>query len=229
MGELMTATQGKYSFLTTGPAYRFSMPDDFEALPSLSSPLENGRGGRSFDFVPTWRSNAEPEGCVLRDVLRDEADRRVELYWRLEAPAMWWLRWQLRSGLLVTHLREEDGEGMAAETVQALSIVEDAHDSVVALLPTAPLSLAVSSRPSYQERAVFVAPARDPQWHIAFQRPGFTAEGTFFALPEEDISDFVVFRAGLIDDVAVWLWGSRTERAAAESTMATIVDSFAPA
>jgi hypothetical protein len=105
----MSTTSATYSFLTTGPGYSFILPNDFDSRPTLSSPLENGRGGRSFDYVPAPRDQGNPSGSVLIDVLRDASDRAVELFWRLEEPPMWWLRWHLESGYLVSHLREEDG------------------------------------------------------------------------------------------------------------------------
>jgi hypothetical protein len=118
---------------------------------------------------------------------------------------------------------------MAGVTVQALTVVDDVANSMVAVLPEEPLSLAVSSRPGYQERAVFVAPSLGPEWQIAFQRPGFTPEGAVLVAPDEDTADRSLYRAGLIDDVAVWVWASGQDSAVAESVVTTIVDSFGPA
>jgi hypothetical protein len=49
----------------------------------------------------------------------------VELFERIELPPIWHLRWTLANGVLNAHLREEDGEALAEETVKAMSITED--------------------------------------------------------------------------------------------------------
>ncbi|MEX0753613.1 MAG: hypothetical protein WD556_00650 [Actinomycetota bacterium] len=221
MSNLRTAT---FSFLTTGPGFSFDVPEDFDLLPELSSPLLNGRGGRSFDFASTARDPGQPDNTMQIDTMRDRYGRPVELYWRLETPPLWWLRWHLTSGYLYSHLREEDGEEMAAITIESLDVVETRWGAPF-LLPSEPLEIGVSTAPTFQEQATFLSTTRGPSWSVTLQRPGFTREGSVLVAPPEYMGDRVLLRAGLGDDVEVWVWGENDHDSAAAITEG-IKDSF---
>lgn len=222
MDDLRTT---QFSFLTSGPTFSFEMVSDFASTPDLSSPLLNGRGGRSFDYTPSERDPGQPEGTVQVGTLQDRYAHDVELYWRLESPPLWWLRWQLDGGFLYSHLREEDGEAMALITVRSLDIIQTGSGPPF-LLVDEPLQFAASSRPGYQERAIFLSNMRGPQWSVIFQRPGFTPQGSVLFAPEEYMGDRVLLRAGLGNDMDVWVWGEH-DREAVAAIADDIRDSFA--
>ncbi len=200
MGNL----QANFSFLTSGPGFKLQVPEDFDTTPELSSPILNGHGGRRFDYVPASR-DVNPPNVELVRTLQDRDGRLVELYFRLEPPPLWWLRWHLTSGFIYSHLREEDGEGMADVTVKSLSIVESPEATPV-LLMDPPLGFAASAVPDYEETAVFSSPKRGPTWGITLQRPGFLKSTSIIVAPTSVTGGIVnlAAAAGFGLDVRVW-------------------------
>lgn len=171
-----------FSFLTAGPAFRLKLPDDFDLLPDLSSPLtiKNGAGRRSFDFVAHTRDRGIEEAHRVLRTLTGHEGRTVQLIERLDTPRQWYLRWILSSGSLYTHLREEDGVDRAGPIVAGLGIVENGGTPF--LLLERPLGRGVLDRPGYQELATYWSTSR--QWVVELQRPGYLAKGKVMRLPD---------------------------------------------
>lgn len=186
------AKRTSFSFLTAGPTFAFLLPSDFDGLPDLSSPLtiKQGSGARSFDFVARSRDQGVEEPHRLLGTLTGRSGHAVELYERLASPRQWYLRWILSSGVIYTHLRDEDGVERAETIVANLGIA--GNGGAPFLLPERPLGSGVSSRPGYQELAVFRSPSR-PGWAVTLQRPGFLDQGTIVRHPE---GKKAIFRAG---------------------------------
>lgn len=185
----------QFSFLASGPVFSLELPNDFSAVPYLSSPLLNGRGGRSFDFVPTEFDPGIGEAEDYVGTVTDKDGRSVEMWKRRDEPPLWWLRWILPSGVIHTHLREEDGVEFAETTASSLSIGETGSGTPV-LLPDAPLEFGGSTAPGHQELATFVRPPRGAGWSVTLQRPGFVARGKTYVAPDRGPEGQYVARAG---------------------------------
>jgi hypothetical protein len=198
----VTTQEVAFSFLTSGPGFRFDLPSDFDSLPELSSPLRNGHGSRSFDFAPAQRDFGIDEAIELLRTLSDRDGRTVSLFWRLDPPPLWWLHWSLSNGSLYSHLREEDGEQMSDTTVASLGIFESPTGGPPFLLPDPPLEFATSSAPGFQDVAFFSSAQRGQDWGIAFLRPGYVATGRILTARSTVINFVAGTRFGL--DVRVW-------------------------
>lgn len=188
----LTMTETGFSFMTSGPPFRVSVPTDFGALPQLESPLDSGTGGRTFTFSPFERARDLATAGKLLGMLDDRDGRSVELFERLARPLTWWLRWTLKTGYLMTHVREEDGLDRATLVAASLSVVDDDTLGMPFLFPEAPLRSAASAIPGYQEFASFRSTNRDI-WSVVLKRPGFIAEGEVRALPGDEL---VLLRGG---------------------------------
>jgi hypothetical protein len=191
------AVEGRFSFLTSGPTYAFDLPEDFDAVPDLSTPLSYGDlGGRSFDFVAASRDSGIQEEHKVLGSLTSPDGYEVEISERADKdPWQWYLRWRLPIGSVYTHIREEDGVAMATPTVESLRIVQDS--GLPFLLPEGSLRRAVASRPGHQELASFFAPGRE--WAIEFKRPGYVPAGTVMRMPGSG----AIFRAGASANIEV--------------------------
>jgi hypothetical protein len=204
--------QVQFSFLVGGPQLVVPMPPEFDGTPELSSPLINGVGPRSFDFVPLTRRDGAPQGYTIIQTFSDPAGRRVELYtWPYDAPPQWFLRWLVTNGSVWTHLREEDTPALAAAIVLALNVVESDETGTPFLLPNPPMRSAVSSRPGYQEFATFFSQTR-PDWRVTLQRPGYLPEGEVRVLPE-GVRDWILVRRGLSDGIEALVRGDDLQEA----------------
>jgi hypothetical protein len=212
----------KFSFLTAGPRFGLALPDDFDALPDLSSPLtiKDGSGARSFDFVARARDKGVEEPNRLLRRLTSRGGHTVELYERLEEPQQWYLRWLLASGVLYTHLRGEDGVERADGVVASLGISE--NGGAPFLLPEGPLGRGVSTRPGYQELAVFRSSRAG--WAIELQRPGFMAKGKIVQYPE---GNQAILRAGASHGIEVIVHAA-TDAEAGRRAIVGVVDSLRP-
>jgi hypothetical protein len=216
------AKEAKFSFLTAGPRFGLVLPDDFDTLPDLSSPLtiKDGSGARSFDFVARPRDRGVEEPNRLLGTLTDRDGHTVELYERLEAPLQWYLRWILSAGVVYTHLREEDGVERAEQVVASLGIAE--NGGAPFLLPERPLGRGVSTRPGYQELAVFRSSRIG--WAIELQRPGFLAKGKVVQFPE---GRQVILRAGAAHGIEVTVHAG-TDAGAGRQAILAVVESLKP-
>jgi hypothetical protein len=185
------AVEAKFSFLTAGPTLRLRLPDDFDVLPDLSSPLTIGddQGARSFDFIAYSRDKGIQEPNRVVGTLTGRDGRSVEVYERLDPPQQWYLRWILSSGALYTHLREEDGVARAESIAASLGIVE--NGGAPFLLADRPLGRGVSTNPGYQEIAIFRSLMRT--WVVELQRPGYLSRGRVMRLPNREQA---IHRAG---------------------------------
>jgi hypothetical protein len=199
------ARRAQFSFLTAGPAFEVSLPDDFQPLPELSSPLtvNNGYGHRSYDFVPAERDTGAGAMLLLR-TFSDRDGRFVELFERREAPPQWYLRWHLSNGFLYTHLREEEGPEPAERYVANLGIVE--RDGMPPyLLPDPPLGVGSSGQPGYQDIAMFTSTSR-PDWTLVLHRPGFLRRGRVMRSPE---NSKVVLRGGAASNIQATVYSGQ--------------------
>jgi hypothetical protein len=223
--ERATTREVGFAFLTAGPAYDVDLPDYFDGLPELSSPLNihGHTGARSFDFVPTNRDVGVTEEHRVLDSLTDRDGRTVEVYERVDEPPQRYLRWSLANGALYTHVREEDGLDYGEVVAKSLSIVEDPAGGTPTLLPSRPLSRGASAQPGYQELSAFLSAQRG--WNVVFSRPGFIAGGRTVRMPRGDTGDQVVLRAGGPDGIEVTVM-SGTDEAAGRALMSTVLSSL---
>ncbi|MGH9893115.1 MAG: hypothetical protein ACREA0_14225, partial [bacterium] len=119
----------------------------------------------------------------------------VEVLERVGEPYVLWLRWQLRSGSLHSHLEEEDAHLLEA-TVANLEILEAPEASTPSLAPNRPLRAAPSVRPGWHEFAFFSNRESDSPWSLSLERPGYLPDGARMQLPKEESAGGVVIRAG---------------------------------
>jgi hypothetical protein len=219
----MTSTEiaTAFSFLTSGPKFVLQLAQDFESLPDLSSPVSNGRGGRSFDFVPSERDGglSADEGTLIGTLTAGDG-RAVELYERPERPLLWWLRWPLANGAIYTHLRKEDGLSFSDVTVASVSVVEDQSGGTPFVLLDPPLGFGASTSPGFQERAIWFSSARSTPWSVTLQRPGFVPSGKRYVAS----GDFVSFQAGTAFGIDVQVTGS--ERVESQDLLDTVLASL---
>lgn len=172
------------SFLTTGPRFNCAIPAPFVPLPQMSSPIDIGEGrGRSCEFIPyVYETDPRTVKMFVQIGVDEGADgRRVEIYERNDKE-LWFLRWPLKIGALLMHVRAvDDGIGDTRRIPRSLRILEGV-DGIPAVVPDPPLRRAVSARRSYQEKVMFFAPnPTDPKIpfgpYIELRRPGSLLEG----------------------------------------------------
>lgn len=214
----------EFSFLASGPTFVVSLPEYLDSLPEMTTPLMNGHGGRSFDFIPYDRDDPPWSELMFRRMLHDEAGREVELYKRIEPPPVWILRWKLAFGVLATHLREIDGEDWADVTVSSLSIVET-DAGLPFLLPKMPLRFLSTSAPGFQEEVSFFSRVKGEGWSVTFQRPGFARPAVIEQAPLENTAGMIVLRTGLGHGVEVQVW-SGFEFDTGREVIDTILNTF---
>jgi hypothetical protein len=228
-GNQVETAFASFSFLTAGPTFRFDLPADFALIPTISTPIINGVGGRLVDFVPSerdsvWRGDWLGENSYLGELTGDDG-RKADLYRRIESPPLWWLRWTLEAGGLYTHLREEDGEGMGQLELDSLSILET-DDAAPFLILKPPLARAVSTRPGYAERATFFDSAIAPTTSVTMQRPSFVNEGVTLAMPDQQRWEPATLRVGTSLDLEIQVRAANLDAAEAliEMVMPSITD-----
>lgn len=219
-----TSVLTEFSFLASGPGFQVALPDYFDALPEMTTPLLNGHGGRSFDYIPYDRYEPPGADAEFLRVLYDPNGRPVELYRRIEPPPVWMLRWSLTRGVLATHLREKDGESHADVTVASLAIVE-APNGLPFLLPESPLRFLATSAPGYHEEVSYYSKTKGDGWSITFQRPGFAGEGVILQAPPDNTDGMVALRTGLGGGVEIWVWAGY-DLAAGQDTIGMVLRSF---
>jgi hypothetical protein len=196
-----------------------SLPEAFRAQPKLSSPLTIDRGTRprSVDFIPGDQDIGVP-GFDRIESRDGSQGREVEVYERLGLTSIWYLRWPLTEGFLYLHLREEDWPGYAGVVVDNLEIVEEIGAPPF-LLPSSPLSVAVSENVGYQEHASFGALEQD--WAVFLRRPGFLRPGQLMEYPDEK----AILRGGGAFGIEVTVMSS-TDRAAGEDLLDLVLESL---
>jgi hypothetical protein len=200
-----------FSFLGAGPEISIDLPPSFEGLPELSTPIANGVGARSFDFVPNHRDPGPPQGYELIRTLRGQDGVVAELYdWPYREPLQWFLRWPLDAGSIWTHLRAEDTIAQSDVIVRSLEIAVDGQ-GLPMVFPSLPMTLAVSARAGFQEIAAYFD-ATDPGNRITLQRPGYLSEGQSRLLPE-GFRDYVLLRCGLSYGIEAIIRADHLERA----------------
>lgn len=207
-----------FSFLTSGPTFRCELPDEFDSLPGLSSPVDNGNGGRSFSFVPAFRDDGITEPHDVTDKLMDPQGHQVDLVERLGDPQQWYLRWYLRDGSLYTHLRDTDGVAKAEETLRYVT-VDESSGSLPFLLIEPPFRSAVSGHAGYQEQARYFSAAIGNIWVLEFRRPGFLGPGTLMELPG---ASQTIVRAGTSFGLEIVAITDLSAKKAAEMLMSVV-------
>jgi hypothetical protein len=222
MATAIVATQ--FSFLASGPTFQVSIPEYLDSLPEMTTPLMNGHGGRSFDFVPYERDDPPWDELEFLRTISDPAGREVEFYKRIEPPPVWVLRWKLTNGILATHLREIDGEEWADVTVASLSIVET-EGGLPFLLPETPLRFLSTSAPGFQEEITFFSKAKGDGWSVTFQRPGFAVPSAIVQSPLENTGGMILLKTGLSYGIDVQVW-SGFEFDTARDVVRTILNTF---
>jgi hypothetical protein len=184
-----------FSFLVSGPRFELALPDDFSAVPELSSPLSSGFGGRAFNFRPSELDTGIGSDGVVVESHRDAYDRQVDVFELVDPPLTWFLQWPLTLGALYTHLRELDGLSQATVVVNALEIVEEGNPTLPILLPSPPVRSVVSSQPGYHQAATYHSPTR-LGWTVTLKRPGFARKGEILLAPGRTGGDDVLLRTG---------------------------------
>jgi hypothetical protein len=152
-----------FAFLLGGRCYSLILPDDFEALPELSSPVS----ARSFDFVRPEHDVDPPDPI---DSLEGRDGRQVEVAVLTEDPPQWSLRWELSDGALYTHVRGADGGRERAEVVASSITIRDGACGPAPEIEVHPPLEASASEPPYQENASFTSLQRK-EWTVIIERP----------------------------------------------------------
>jgi len=182
------------AFLTNGPAFRFLLPEEFDAVPELSTPIFNGVGSRSFVFTPRPHDAQLPNGGRHLRTLTSMDGRTVEVYERLAKPLVWWLRWPLSNGSLTTHLVEEDGLSRSKVVAESVSISETTSGGAPFVLVSRPLAVSASGRPGFQELVTFFSTR--PSWSVTLARPAFLSQGVVAELPRNGADSGTWLRGG---------------------------------
>lgn len=171
----MTYERVSTSFLTNGPVLDIDVATPLiKRLPLLDTPLFNGISDRSFTFIPSEDvGNDVVSDSVEVGSFADVTGRRVGYLRREGEPPLWWLRWELARGVLVTHLREEDPPVLASRTAQAIEIQEDVN-GLPYLLFSEPLAYAVRPSPEYSEVIQF-RPLGGESMGLSLSRPALGA------------------------------------------------------
>lgn len=185
-----------FTFLTSGPCMRVSLPAHFHELPEATAPIVSGIGARSFVFMPEEGSDEVVAAGNLIESLAGRDRRVVEVYERVARPLTWWLRWRLSNGAIITHLREEDGLERAADIAGAVTILEGSCGGAPMVLGDPPLKSAVSTKLGYQEENLHRS-ILSPHVEVSFRRPGFLEPGKVVRLAPEASNGHEVVRAGL--------------------------------
>lgn len=152
-----------FSFLLGGPCYGLILPDDFEDLPELSSPISD----RSFDFIRAENDDVRTEPI---DTIEGRDGREVDVAVMTEDPPQWSLRWQLADGALYTHVRGADGGRERAEVVASSITVRDGTCGAGPEVQAHPPLQPSVSEPPYQQSAAFSSPDR-PEWTVIIEGP----------------------------------------------------------
>jgi hypothetical protein len=217
----MTTESMSFSFLTSGPVFTCEVPAGLPTVPDLSSPVLSGVGGREFAYTPNPAAQELSQGMArdgeLLKILTDRDGRLVELFKRFDPPTVWWLRWELSTGVIATHLRAIDGIERADIVVNSLSITEDGPTPYLLLYP--PLKRFVSLFPGYQESASVWKP--DGELAIRFVRPAFLRPGKMMFA---STADGFYLRAGRDEGMEVQV-SARVESHGRE-TLALLMDTL---
>jgi hypothetical protein len=152
-----------FAFLLGGRCYSLILPDDFEAVPELSSPVS----ARSFDFVRPEHDVDPPDPI---DTLEGRDGRQVEVAVLTENPPQWSLRWELSNGALYTHVRGADGGRERAEVVASSITIRDGACGPAPEIEVHPPLEASVSEPPYQQNASFTSLQRK-EWTVIIERP----------------------------------------------------------
>lgn len=185
----------RFSFLTSGPSFRFLLPEGFRSVPELRCPIDAGLGARLFTFEPKPLVPDFLGAGDLVDMLTDRDGRRVMLIERRERPLTWWLHWSLSDGALMTHIREEDGIDTAPLIVGSVQVIENGAGGAPYLLLDPPLRSEVDGTPEYEETASFFALSLE-NGVINFRRPGFLSADQVMIGPPSEPDAPIVIRSG---------------------------------
>ncbi len=194
-----TAKTVGFSFLGAGPQFSVDIPEEFDAVPEMTTPILNGFGGRNLVFIPGQRVEPMEDDNVLIDRLADRDGRPVEYYQRIPTPPLWRLKWDLLAGCLYTHLREEDPTEMVQTTLASLSIMESGPENLPYAAVYPPLAFGASQLPDYQERVLFTSEQVGEGATLYFQRPTELSDGD--VLVPNGYAGLGVIRVGLGSDV----------------------------
>lgn len=198
-----------FTFLTSGPTYSVSLPEDAGLVFHTTSPILSGAGARTFAFTSGSDGKALAEGMRtqgrLLEALEDSDGRSVEVFERPTIPGaarVWWLLWDLGAdGVVTTHLREVDG-GVERARFVAQRISIDSSGPTPYVFTEDPLRPFAGPRPGYQEDAITSTP--DGTW-LVLNRPGFVREGQVF---EGDSAGQNQVRVGASDGIELQVTSS---------------------
>jgi hypothetical protein len=149
--------------------YNLVLPDDFEEVPELSSPVS----ARSFDFVRPEHDVHPPEPI---ETLEGRDGRHVEVAVLTDDPPQWSLRWELSNGALYTHVRGADGGRERAEIVASSITIRDSACGPGPEIEVHPPLEPSVSEPPYQQHASFTSLQRK-EWTVIIERPSRLPQG----------------------------------------------------
>lgn len=161
------------SFLTSGPQFTISVPDDLMASPFAQSPLQLPGGGRECVFTPiaagrpTFGSHGHDEPYEVAG-----SSKSVWVTRRFDPPVHWFVEWRLHGGTIQTHVRDEDGYEMVELLASNVQVDDEGPSAIPTMLATPPLGNAASRRPGYQEAIYFDDAHDEPQMRLELRRPG---------------------------------------------------------
>ncbi|MCP4307807.1 MAG: hypothetical protein GY788_23620 [bacterium] len=121
----------RFSFLGSGPLYEAAIPAGLHG-PFTSTLLDFGNGSRDVAYYPAAFAPPMPEShWILKDV-RESNGRSVQIYERPKGDVLQWLVvWHTDGGIVLTHVRGEEGFAQVDSVVRGVSILPQSGESPI--------------------------------------------------------------------------------------------------
>jgi hypothetical protein len=187
---MKTTLDTRFSFLTTGPRFHVSLPADFKTPGHLTTPVSNGVGARSLIFMPAdtmlagGACSAHRHGGLEREI---PSPLPFERY--LAHPP-------LARVFPLRHLQEASGatrleEVRVAHTIRLVDLPSFAHGSFIATRLSGGWDICLSTE----------------EWSVSLYRPSFLREGQMVVMPEWEVANRSLVRAGATAGIEVLVGG----------------------
>jgi hypothetical protein len=179
-------TTARFNFLSSGPVWSCELPGGMDQLPTdVGTSVGQSNGNvRMFAGHSPIVDEAMFNGpdLVHTEQVTGQRGRRVDIFARAGVPPVWFARWDLKRGSLVTHLAPEERFTTLPTFLEHVDVVET-RDGRITLLLSGPLQFSVRREPASQDLVYFgkLRDARNPNkwfgWGVLFRRPGAVPKG----------------------------------------------------